>query len=94
MPDVSQSERSPVLELSWPCGDRAYGRGRWFRYRAVYRRLRWHWKHRRQGGVNFPPGQWWSAGTLCERPDVTSRGQSTPRRSLPPPTREEMFGDG
>ena len=74
MPDVSQSERSPVLELSWPCGDRAYGRGRWFRYRAVYRRLRWHWKHRRQGGVNFPPGQWWSAGTLCERPDVTSRG--------------------
>lgn len=66
MPD-SQA-RLPLMELAWPCGDRSYGRGRWFRYRAVYRRLRWHWQHRRQGGVNFPPGQWWSLGTLSRYP--------------------------
>ena len=59
--------RSPLMELAWPCGDRAYGRGRWFRWRAVYRRLRWHWKRRRQGSVTFPPGQWWSLGTLRQK---------------------------
>jgi len=59
----AQTARS-YLKLSWPCGDCAYGRGRLFPWRARWRRLRWHWKHRREGGVVFPPGQWWSLGHL------------------------------
>lgn len=58
--------KTPVMELGWPCGDRSYGRGRTFRCRAIYSRLRWHWKHRRNGGVSFPPSQWWSPGTMRE----------------------------
>lgn len=48
-----------VVEVAWANGDRAFGKGRWFPLKARWRRIVWHWKHRRNVGVQFPPSDWW-----------------------------------
>lgn len=70
--DSREGSVSPYLKLAWPCGDAAYGRGRRFPWRARWRRITWHWRHRRSGGVSFPPGDWWRLGTLSEQTGRTA----------------------